>query len=168
MPIIGIDQSRLICHAGRKSQIFQTLSDVSFSPSLTVLSTYPVSLLKYIEKNYLAKPPPSHTAEKFWQIFMLLPKWQHEFDNWNNNSRNEGVSRGEDPDNIVVDVLLRSTNSNDVNGLHNGVKRTVEGWSASRGGPCPLVDLPGLEDYWSTKPTVHEVNMPNNQILNII
>lgn len=143
--------SRIICHISAPFNIFPIINDVSFSPSLICLTTYPVSLLIYIAKVYLAQPSFS-VSEKFWRVFILMPKWQHKFEQWAISSKGKGT--GGDVDNTVVEIFWRDTAK--AYFYSSGIQRVLEGWS-KKGGPCQLSEIASLRDIWAHQSTYKRV-----------
>lgn len=156
------DHSQLICHLTSSCPLLLLLKQVSFSQSLTTITTYPPELLTHISSAYLTNPPPLSPPEKFWRVFIPLAERTQDVDQLVFGPGGEGGAGGGPLDEIVVEILIRGRGVEvATTGLHpsrrKGIERALEGWCESQGGACSLAELESLSSIIKQKIAFEQV-----------
>lgn len=144
-------KSRLILHTPGNSPLLPSLLSVTFSSTLTVLTSHPPSLLLRIAQDYMTPPPPLSRDEKFWNVFQPIAQRHNESEKLVFGAD----AKGSEADELVVEVLVRGG----AEGMtrRRGVERTLEGWRKGPGLPCKIEDLESLRTLFVSRRAIFEV-----------
>lgn len=149
--MVYLDPSTLILHVLHPAPILPLLTQTSFSPSLTHITSHPPVLLTHLSTAYMTPPPPLSTPEKFWGVFIPISERGYESEKLVFGPGGEGIGGGGKGE-LVVEVLLRGG----AEGKKRAVERYLEGWSKFEA--CELKSLESLKSLWTTRKVPEEVN----------